>query len=63
MQLATMRTTLGQLVSELVDSYERMYRDPELAAVATSVTLEEMFETHVAKRTRQDDTVRIRKTR
>lgn len=58
-----MRTTLGQLVSDLVDSYERMYHDPELAAVATSVTLEEMFETNVARRNRQDDTVRLKKMR
>jgi hypothetical protein len=38
-----MRTTLGQLVSELVDAYERLYHDHELAAVATSVTLEQVL--------------------
>lgn len=56
-----MQTTLGQLVSELVESYERMYGDPELAAVATSVTLEEMLHTEVARRAPQEDTVRIRR--
>ena len=38
-----MRTTLGQLVSELVDAYERLYQDHELATVATSVTLEQVL--------------------
>ena len=38
-----MRTTLGQLVSELVDAYERLYHDHELATVATSVTLEQVI--------------------
>ena len=38
-----MRTTLGQLVSELVDAYERLYHDHELATVATSVTLEQVL--------------------
>jgi hypothetical protein len=45
-----MRITLGQLVSELVDTYEQTYKDPELAAVAASVTLEELFEQHVVRR-------------
>ena len=58
-----MQTTIGQLISELCESYERMYKDPELAAVATSVTVEELFETQLARRSRQDDTVRIRKMR
>jgi hypothetical protein len=58
-----MQTTLGQLVSELVESYERMYEDPELAAVATSVTLEEMLHSQVARRGRKEDTVRIRRVR
>ncbi len=58
-----MQTTLGQLVSELVDSYEKTYNDTELAVVAASVTLEEMFENHVARRTRQEHTVRIRRHR
>lgn len=38
-----MRTTLGDLVSELVDQYERLYHDHELAAVATSVTLDDIL--------------------
>ena len=58
-----MQTTLGQLVSELVESYERTYKDPELAAVAASVTLEEMFENHVARRIDRETTVRIRRQR
>jgi hypothetical protein len=58
-----MQTTLGQLVSELCESYERMYKDPELAAVAASVTVEELFETQLAKRSRDEDTVRIRRLR
>ena len=39
----TMRTTLGDLVSELVDQYEALYNDHELAAVATSVTLDDIL--------------------
>jgi hypothetical protein len=58
-----MQTTLGELVSELVESYEREYEDAELAAVATSVTIEEMFKSKQAKRVRSrtDDTVPMRK--
>ena len=58
-----MQTTLGELVSELVESYEREYEDAELAAVATSVTIEEMFKSKQAKRvsSRNDDTVPLRK--
>lgn len=62
-----MRTTLGELVSELVESYERKYEDRELAAVATCVTLEEMFKTNVVQRAPRrsncDDTVRIHRPR
>lgn len=56
-----MQTTLGELVSELMETYERTYKDPELAAVAAAVTLEDMFESHVAKRARQEQTARIRR--
>lgn len=58
-----MRTTLGDLVSELVESYEREFDDTELAAVATSVTIEELFKSEQAKRvrSRNDDTVPLRK--
>jgi hypothetical protein len=56
-----MTTTLGELVSELMETYERTYNDPELAAVAAAVTLEEMFECHVAKRARPEQTSRIRR--
>jgi hypothetical protein len=59
-----MQTTLGDLVSELVESYEREYEDAELAAVATSVTIEELFKSNQAKRvrcSRTDDTVPLRK--
>jgi hypothetical protein len=38
-----MRTTVGDLVSELVEQYERLYHDHELAAVATSVTLDDIL--------------------
>ena len=38
-----MRTTLGDLVSELVEQYEAIYDDHELAAVATSVTLDDIL--------------------
>lgn len=58
-----MQTTLGQLVSELVESYERTYKDPELAAVAASVTLEEMFENQIARRTGQEQSVQNRRHR
>ncbi len=60
-----MRTTLGELVSELVESYEREYEDHELATVATSVTLEEMFKSNKARRVRSrtDDTVPMRKSK
>ena len=57
-----MQTTLGQLVSDLMESYERTYKDPELAAVAAAVTIEEMFDQHVVRR-RSDDTVRLRRQR
>ena len=63
MSLGTMQTTLGQLVSELVESYERELKDPEVAAVAASITLEEMFEQQVARRIRREQTVRIRRVR
>jgi hypothetical protein len=38
-----MRTTLGELVTELVDQYEAIYDDHELAAVAASVTLDDIL--------------------
>ena len=38
-----MRTTIGDLVSELVDQYEAIYDDHELATVATSVTLDDIL--------------------
>lgn len=60
-----MQTTLGELVSELVESYEREYEDKELAAVAASVTIEEMFKSNKARRVRSrtDDTVPMRKSK
>ena len=59
-----MQTTLGELVSELVESYERKYEDSELAHVATSVTLEELFKSKAARRvtrSRSDETIPLRK--
>ncbi len=38
-----MKTTLGQLVSELFDAYERRHGDPDLAALATQVTVNELL--------------------
>lgn len=38
-----MKTTLGQLISELFDMYEDRYRDEELAALATQVTVTELL--------------------
>ena len=59
-----MRTTLGQLVSELIDSYERMYHDHELAAVATSVTLEKiMHDAAVTRSVEGEPTQRMRRLR
>lgn len=63
MRLSTMQTTLGELVSELVESYERELKDPEVAAVAASLTLEQMFEQQVARRVRREQSVRIRRVR
>ena len=57
-----MRTTLGDLINELVESYERSYGNHELATIAASVTVEEMFETKVAQRVRDEQTVRIRRS-
>jgi hypothetical protein len=45
-------TTLGELVSELVDQYERLYHDHELAAVATSVTLDDILHDHEERKQR-----------
>jgi hypothetical protein len=59
-----MRTTLGQLVSELVDAYERIYQDHELATVATSVTLEQiMHDAAASKALDSEPTERIRRLR
>ena len=56
-----MRTTLGELVSELVDAYEDLYHDHELATVATSVTLEQIL--HDAEEARAHDTVPTKRMR
>lgn len=59
-----MRTTLGQLVSELVDAYERLYQDPELAAVATSVTLEQVMHDNETRAAQESaPTQRLRRMR
>jgi len=36
-------TTLGQLVADLFDRYERRFHDKELAAVATQATITDML--------------------
>ena len=38
-----MKTTLGLLVSELFDMFEQRYRDPELAALATEVIVNDLL--------------------
>ena len=59
-----MQTTLGQLVTQLVAQYERLYHDHELATVAASVTLEDLLTASDARRARNDDiTVRTRNGR
>lgn len=47
-----MRTTLGDLVSELVDQYEALYHDHELATVATSVTLDDILHENEERKSR-----------
>ena len=56
-----MRTTLGDLVSELVDAYEDLYHDHELATVAASVTLEQIM--HDAEEARGHDAVPTKRLR
>jgi hypothetical protein len=56
-----MRTTLGELVSELVDQYEALYHDHELAAVATSVTLDDIL--HENEERKQRPSPRQRRNR
>jgi hypothetical protein len=59
-----MRTTLGQLVTELVDAYERLYQDHELATVAASVTLEQIMHDAAASRALESEpTQRMRRLR
>lgn len=49
-----MRTTLGELVSELVEQYEQLYHDHELAAVAASVTLDDILHENEERKRRPD---------
>jgi hypothetical protein len=49
-----MRTTLGDLVSELVEQYEAIYDDHELAAVATSVTLDDILHENEERKRRPE---------
>jgi hypothetical protein len=59
-----MRTNLGQLVSELVDAYEHLYHDHELATVAASVTLEQIMHDAAAAETLEaQPTKRMRRLR
>jgi len=52
MQATTVMTTIGQLIAEVYSKYERHYRDEQLAAVATQVTVDEILRARrlVAKR-------------
>ena len=56
-----MRTTLGDLVSDLVDQYEALYNDHELAAVATSVTLDDILHDNEERKLRPDRNRRKRR--
>lgn len=38
-----MTITMGQLVSEVYEAYERRYHDKELAAIATQVTVDDLM--------------------
>jgi len=59
-----MRTTLGQLVSDLVEQYERLYHDHELATVAASVTIGDILtENEEARRRDEEPTTRMRRMR
>lgn len=58
-----MRTTLGELVSELVEQYESLYHDHELAAVATSVTLDDILHDNEERKRRPEPKKRNKKTR
>ena len=40
---AVMKTTIGQLVSKLFETYEHRYHDEELAAIATEVMLDDIL--------------------
>ena len=58
-----MRTTLGELVSELVDQYEALYHDHELATVATSVTLDDILHENQERKQRPDRRKRNKRQR
>jgi len=58
-----MRTTLGELVSELVDQYEALYHDHELAAVATSVTLDDILHENEERKHKPEPKKRGKKSR
>lgn len=45
-----MTITMGQLVCEVFDAYERRYHDKELAAIATQVTLADILSRASRKR-------------
>jgi len=49
-----MRTTIGELVSELVEQYEQIYDDHELAAVAASVTLDDLLHENEERKARPE---------
>lgn len=47
-----MTITMGQLVNEVFEAYERRYGDTELAAVATQVTVDDLMRTARSRRAR-----------
>lgn len=48
-----MKTTLGQLVSELFEVLDRRYHDPELAALATQAIVNDLLTRPRAKLVRE----------
>jgi uncharacterized protein YejL (UPF0352 family) len=44
-----MRTTIGDLITELVEVYEREYADHELATVKTALIVDDLLRANVAR--------------
>jgi hypothetical protein len=48
-----MTITMGQLVSQFFETYDREFHDEEIAAVATQVRITELLERRARTRTRR----------